>query len=87
MDENPLPLIRLLIARLERISADSVWAHRASGIRGYLFKTLEEYETFQVVDEQTLSQVIEGGFKILLATAHEKQTKSSINSPKTTLTL
>jgi hypothetical protein len=77
MDKKTLSLIQLLLTRLERISADSVWAHRASGIRGYLFKALEQYEAFQIVDERTLSQVIEGGFKILLVTAREKQTKSN----------
>ena len=33
-----------LIARLERISADSVWAHRSSGYRGSLLKWIEHTE-------------------------------------------
>ena len=37
-------LIRLLLNRLEYVSVDSYWAHRASGIRGGLLKTLEELE-------------------------------------------
>jgi hypothetical protein len=32
----------LCISRLERLSADSIWAHRASGVRGALIKSLEE---------------------------------------------
>ena len=32
---------RQLIQRLERISADSVWAHRSSGYRGSLLKWID----------------------------------------------
>ncbi len=34
---------QLVAARLERLSADSAWAHRASGLRGSLLRTLEQY--------------------------------------------
>ena len=37
-----LKQIRLLVTRLERLSADSIWSHRASGIRGSLLVCLEE---------------------------------------------
>ncbi len=41
-DQNHLiKLARLLVARLERLSADSIWAHRASGARGELLRWLE----------------------------------------------
>jgi len=33
-----------LIQRLERISADSVWAHRSSGYRGSLLKWIDQAE-------------------------------------------
>ena len=33
-------LIRLLLSRLGRISVDSSWAHRASGVRGALVRLL-----------------------------------------------
>jgi hypothetical protein len=36
-----IELARLLIERLERLSADSVWAHRASGARGALLRWVE----------------------------------------------
>jgi hypothetical protein len=36
------PLAPLLIERLERLSADSPWAHRASGLRRALLRSLEE---------------------------------------------
>ena len=35
---------RFLVARLERLSADSFWAHRASGLRGSLLRSLESVE-------------------------------------------
>jgi hypothetical protein len=37
-----LELAQLLARRLERLSADSLWARRASGARGALLKLLEE---------------------------------------------
>jgi hypothetical protein len=37
--------IRQLISRLERISADSAWAYRASGLRGSLLRCLDQLET------------------------------------------
>src|SRR5687768_5616984 len=45
--ESPMPeekIVYLLLARLERISADSYWAHRASGVRGALIRIMEESE-------------------------------------------
>jgi len=35
-DTDQTQLIRLLLSRLERVSVDSYWAHRASGVRGAL---------------------------------------------------
>jgi hypothetical protein len=50
-----------LLVRLERLSADSYWAHRASGIRGSLLKCVEEIETArenqQTVHGPTLAQL------------------------------
>ena len=39
-----LELARLLASRLERLSADSTWAHRASGIRGSLLRMIDQIE-------------------------------------------
>ncbi len=46
-----IQLVSLLLIRLERVSVDSYWAHRASGVRGGLLKALEKFETGQSVDE------------------------------------
>ncbi len=72
MDEEPLALLRMLIARLERISADSYWAHRASGIRGTLLKMLEDLESGKPVSGIVLRRVIESGLGILGNAAKEK---------------
>jgi hypothetical protein len=70
MDEKPLPLIRLLLARLERISVDSVWAHRASGVRGSLLRILDEEENNQnLTDPKTVSQIIATALHILAQAA------------------
>lgn len=64
-------LIRLLLPRLERISVDSYWAHRASGVRGALVKLLEQIEAGGVVDPVSLETNILIGFEILKEAAEE----------------
>ena len=63
-------LIHLLLARLERISVDSYWAHRASGVRGALIRSLEAQEN---PDIQTLESLSKLGFQILERAAREKR--------------
>ena len=72
MDKEPLELIRLLLARLERISVDSYWAHRASGIRGSLLRALEKLETGRPFQKSKLDKLISNGFDILEQAALEK---------------
>ncbi len=62
----------LLLERLERIPADSIWAHHASGVRGSLLKIVEKLEGGQPVDERGLQQVISYAFRILENAAREK---------------
>lgn len=64
-------LIRLLLPRLERISVDSYWAHRASGVRGALVKILDQMETGELVDPASLRKNILIGFEILQEAAEE----------------
>ena len=64
-------LIRLLLPRLERISVDSYWAHRASGVRGALTRLLEEIETGKTVDARSLQSNLVLGFEILKEAADE----------------
>jgi len=63
-------LIYLLLERLERISVDSYWAHRASGVRGALIRSLEAQEN---ADIQTLESLSKLGFQILERAAREKR--------------
>lgn len=62
----------LLLERLERISADSVWAHRASGLRGSLLEIVEQLEHGQEVEDPKMKQLIAYGFHILESVAREK---------------
>jgi hypothetical protein len=64
-------LIRLLLARLERISVDSYWAHRASGVRGALVKLLSRMETGEPIDPESLQANLVVGFEILERAAEE----------------
>ena len=72
MDDNTLALIRLLIARLERISADSFWAHRASGVKGYLLRVVEKSEKGYPIRRVELKRIVDLGFFILEKAARDK---------------
>ncbi|MFZ1042442.1 MAG: hypothetical protein WCA79_00550 [Anaerolineales bacterium] len=65
-------LVSLLLMRLERVSVDSYWAHRASGVRGGLLRALEKVEVGQSVDESELKRLIDQGFRILERAAQER---------------
>lgn len=67
---------KLLISRLERLSADSVWAHRATGLRGALIRTLEQVEASSSIDYTPevlvrLQSQIDLGFEMLNQAAIE----------------
>lgn len=70
-NQQPIDLLRLLTARLERLSADSHWARRASGLRGNMLKVLEEIDSGQEVASDRLDLLIERGFEILRRAAQE----------------
>jgi hypothetical protein len=66
--------IRLLVDRLERLSADSQWAHKASGLRGALLHSLERLEDGDLEkNEETviLDRLLEVGSEILVKAASE----------------
>ncbi|MFZ5884373.1 MAG: hypothetical protein ACOYYI_11385 [Chloroflexota bacterium] len=64
-----LHLLRMLTERLERISADSVWAHRASGVRGSLLRLLEESEKGHPPDPKALTLAVTTALHILTQAA------------------
>jgi hypothetical protein len=66
------PLLDTLLERLERIPADSVWAHRASGIRGALLGAQDALEHGDPVDPGSLQFLLTYGFKLLEQAARER---------------
>ncbi len=61
----------MLLARLEKISADSVWAHRASGVRGALLRAGEKLKNGRPVPPAELARLMRLGFHILQKAAEE----------------
>jgi hypothetical protein len=64
--EKTIQLAEILLIRLEKISADSPWAHQASGVRASIAKILgrEEVKTENLF-LQDLKGLIQLGFEIL----------------------
>ena len=76
MDQHDglLELANLLARRLARLSADSIWARRASGVRGGLLKAIEAVDAGGEDAEAArlrLELVIRRGFEILEHGARE----------------
>lgn len=71
MDKDQLEHIQTLLARLERISADSIWAHRASGVRGSLIEIQQKLEIGETTSSSELIRLLEMGFDILERAAKE----------------
>jgi hypothetical protein len=67
--------LELLTARLERLSADSIFAHRASGYRGNLLRTIDhfraDYENISLEEIQKAKLLSDQAFKILTDAARE----------------
>ncbi len=71
-------VIQMLLARLARISADSPWAYKASGLRGSLMRYLDELEasargSATPPPAERLSTLLNYGFEIL-----EKAAQASV---------
>lgn len=62
-------LAERLVRRLERMPVDSIWARRASGLRGNLLRWLDVYERGGAPDPGRLEGLIEQGYAILSAAA------------------
>jgi hypothetical protein len=63
-----------LLRGLERISADSVWAHRSSGCRGSLLRQLDRLEANQAASPEDLASLewlVQTGYKMLIRAARE----------------
>jgi hypothetical protein len=84
MNDSNVEMIKqakLLISRLERISADSIWAHRSSGYRGAILRWIERYEANKQAvrnvgkmkdgDWNHLAALMQAGFDLLERAARE----------------
>lgn len=71
MNKARVELLRLLTQRLERLSVDSIWARRASGLRGSLIKALETVDQGEPCSTEHLELLIERSFEILRNAARE----------------
>ncbi len=66
-----IELLRMLTLRLERLSVDSIWARRASGLRGSLIKALDALDSGMPMPTYQLDMLIESSFQILRNAARE----------------
>ena len=69
-----IELAQRLAARLERLSADSVWAHRASGVRGALLRWLDACPpgaSLPAAELKLLDQLNQRAFEVLIHAARE----------------
>ena len=76
MNESATNLLRILLSRLERVSADSYWAHRASGVRGALLKTQQAIEDGRAVNSRQVERQMQAGFEILERAGRERIRRS-----------
>ena len=77
MSLRQIETARLLISRLERLSADSLYAHRASGLRGSLLRYVEQAGSGQQpadsgdFSQAQVNKMLSFGFQILEKAAKE----------------
>lgn len=72
MTDEPLRTLNFLLSRLERISADSSVAYRASGVRGAMLRVAEKIENGKPVSSQDVKRLVERGYFLLQKAAREK---------------
>lgn len=80
MTDQQIHQARLLVRRLERLSTDSIWAHRASGMRASLDKLLANIEAGQEYRPEVLEGLLQGGFDILEKAAREIHAPEDANT-------
>ncbi len=64
--------LHFLLSRLERISADSSVAYRASGVRGSMLRMVEKLEAGRPVSDQDAKRLVESAYLLLQKAAREK---------------
>jgi hypothetical protein len=71
MKNDRLLQAEILVERLARLSADSAWAHKASGIRASLDKYVGLMKAGSNYDPQLLTQLVQNGYDILEQAARQ----------------
>ena len=69
--EKQLLQAKILIGRLARLSADSIWARRASGLRASIDKAVGQIEAGSEVDWNDFAALVAKGFEMLERAAEE----------------
>ena len=72
MTDESLRTLQFLLSRLERISADSAVAYRASGVRGAMLRLVEKIEDGKPVSSQDVKRLVESAYLLLQKAAREK---------------
>ena len=72
MTNDIIQTFQFLLSRLERISADSSVAYRASGVRGSMLRMVEKLEAGRPVSGADVRRLIESGYILLEKAAQEK---------------
>ncbi len=70
-DDLQIQQARVLVRRLARLSADSIWAHRASGLRAALDKSLARIDSGEPVDAAAFEYLLTLGHEMLIRAAEE----------------
>ena len=65
IDAISLHQAKILVQRLARLSADSIWARRASGLRASIDKSIGQAEAGQHVDFDHFTNLLSLGFEML----------------------
>lgn len=68
---HQIEYLRLLADRMERLSADSIWARRASGLRRSLYKALTRIESGDGIDAQSVRLLTDACLSMLRKAAME----------------
>jgi hypothetical protein len=76
--EKKLKQVELLVNRLDRLSSDSIWAHRASGIRGSLLEVKDQLASRNWAVSEELDNILDQGYFVLGQAAKNYLTKNLI---------
>ncbi len=69
--QKQIALLHLLASRLERLSVDSHWARRASGLRGNILKIIALADAGEPISKKRLDLLTDTAFDILRRAAED----------------